>query len=191
MKKWLLLLLIAIIIVAGVAFVMHPKAEDEQTGIEKVSDLVPGVYRAEFAQPDQGGWTPFVVIEINELGEIAEVTFDYSSPDGRLKTQDQEYNERMKAVSGIGPSQYCPRFAKNLIIYQDPDKVDSVTGATSSSIHFKELAKAALADAKEGKQETVYVETNIQEQNPEQADAVSSATASANSKEAVAGEVAQ
>jgi len=180
MKKWLLFLVFAIIISTGVAFVLLPKSGKEPTENELVSTLLPGVYRAEYSQPDQGGWTPFVVIEINELGEIVEVTFDYSSPDGRLKTQDQEYNERMKAVSGLGPSQYCPRFAKNLIIYQDPDKVDAVTGATISSIHFKELAKAAITAAKEGKQDTVYVAVDTQEQSSEQVDAVTSATASSN-----------
>jgi major membrane immunogen (membrane-anchored lipoprotein) len=103
MKRWLPLLLIAIIVV-GMAFVIHPKSEEKPTDLVPVSSLVPGVYRAEFAEPDELGWTPFVVMEINGLGEIAEVTFDYSSPEGKLKTQDQEYNMRMKAVSGLGPS---------------------------------------------------------------------------------------
>ncbi|MFZ7104305.1 MAG: FMN-binding protein [Peptococcaceae bacterium] len=156
MKKLIFVLAVCSGLIAmWIAF--SPQPRQLETSEEQPSLLKPGSYRVEFAEPDSRGWKAFFVMEVNTSGEIAEVNFDYLSVDGKLKTQDSEYNTRMKAVNGLGPGEYCPRFAKNLIVYQDPDQIDGITGATSSYHGFKMLAQAAFAAARTGSQETVYI----------------------------------
>jgi major membrane immunogen (membrane-anchored lipoprotein) len=156
LRKFFILLAVCIL-GAVLAWSFWPKAEDIQPAEVQEPLLKPGTYRVEYDQPDSKGWTPFFTMEVDTDGVVVDVTFDYRWEDGSLKTADQEYNKRMKSVNGLGPSEYCPRFAKNLIIYQDPDQVDAITGATISSREFKELAQKAFANAKEGIQETAYI----------------------------------
>ncbi len=156
MKKRLLIMVLWMI-TAGTLLACSPQTENAQFVEESKTRLIPGTYRAEFDQPDSRGWTPFLVMKINDEGKIAEVNFDYISTEGTFKTQDADYNQRMTAANGLGPQTYCPRFAKNLIIYQDPAQVDGITGATSSSQEFKQLAQAAYAAAEKGSQGTVYL----------------------------------
>lgn len=157
MKKWVIsFICIVIVVSAAIGYYLRPEAA-QVTGQQPETLLKPGTYRVEFDQPDGRGWTPFLEMSVNNAGEIEVVTFDYESTTGALKTQDTDYNARMKVVSGLGPSEYCPRFAKNLIIYQEPDKVDGITGATSSSREFKQLAQAAYDAAKAGLQATTYI----------------------------------
>lgn len=156
MKKRLLTLVLCMI-TAGALLACSPQTEKAQSVEESKTRLTPGTYRSEFDQPDSRGWTSFLVMVINDEGKIAEVNFDYISTAGTLKTQDADYNQRMMAANGLGPKTYCPRFAKNLIIYQDPAQVDGITGATSSFREFKQLAQAAYAAAEKGSQGTVYL----------------------------------
>ncbi len=46
-------------------------------------------------------------------------------------------------LSVKGAAVYCPR----LILSQDPDNLDVVTGATANYYRFKEVVKKALKDA--------------------------------------------
>ena len=124
---------------------------------DPVSELKAGSYRAEYDKPDMRGWKAFLTMDISNAGEITNIQYDYISTAGVLKTQDTAYNQRMKSKNGLGPMQYCPRFAKNLQIYQDPDQVDSITGATQSFKNFKQLAKVAYAAAKAGSRSTMLV----------------------------------
>ena len=169
MKKWVVVLLGVCVLAAGAFFVFHPqwnkKAPVETSGEEADSLLKPGTYRAEYDQLDSHGWKGFLIMKVNDEGKIEDVTFDYKSAEGTLKTKDTAYNQQMKAVSGLGPGNYCPRFAKNLIIYQDPEQVDGITGATSSSRDFKELSKAAVAAAEAGSHETVYLKHPPEEEH--------------------------
>ncbi|MDX9873007.1 MAG: FMN-binding protein [Clostridia bacterium] len=158
MKKWVLLLVCIIAVGAAVVF-YYPRLHEPEPAVEEtmVSPLKPGTYRVEFSEPDERGWKAFFAMEVNSAGEIAQANFDYISAAGILKTQDQAYNTRMKAANGLGPSEYCPRFAKNLLIYQNPEQVDGITGATSSYHDFKEFAQKAFAAAHTGSQEVIYL----------------------------------
>lgn len=171
MKKWLLLLVLCIIAVSAVV-VFYPRPPESEIVIEEsvVSSLKPGTYRVEFNEPDERGWKAFFSMEVNSVEEIAQANFDYISATGTLKTQDEAYNARMKAVNGLGPSEYCPRFAKNLLIYQDPEQVDGITGATSSYHDFKEFARTAFAAAHTGSQEVIYL-SQPKAEEPEQEEA--------------------
>lgn len=119
--------------------------------------LSPGTYTVKYDQPDWHGWKAFLIMKINDKGEIEEVTYDYVNKSGDLKTQDQAYNQEMKRESGLGPSDYCPRFAKNLQVYQNPEEVDAITGATHSSHSFKQLARAAFKNAQIGDHSLIII----------------------------------
>lgn len=156
LKKRLALVTVCLLATAaGMILYLNPNAAPP--AMVPLSPLKPGTYRVEYDRPDFRGWKAFVILEINSVGEIAQVTFDYAASDGSLKTQDAAYNQRMKAKNGLGPANYCPRFGKNLQIYQNPEQVDGITGATTSYRNFKQLAAAAFAAAKTGSQATSYL----------------------------------
>lgn len=111
--------------------------------------LKDGTYKAAYDNFDSHGWKATVQIDVKD-GKIAACTFDYVNKDGKLKTQDADYNSSMKAQNGTSPAEYSPKLAQSLVDTQDIAKVDSVTGATSSSNNFKTLAAAALEKAKTG-----------------------------------------
>ncbi len=152
---------IAISAVCGAAlllYLMFFSASGVQSGKQQAKpQLQPGLYKVEYDKPDFRGWRAFFSMEVDSTGEIRGSSFDYVGPAGRLKTHDAEYNKRMKSKSGLGPSEYCPRFAKNLQVYQDPGQIDSITGATMSSRDFKAFARAAFNAAKTGNQATIYL----------------------------------
>lgn len=122
------------------------------------SALKDGSYKAEASDFDKNGWKPFVEITVKD-GKISDTKFDYTNKDGKLKTQDADYNKKMKeSKSGTNPETYAPKLAKDLVEKQDPSKVDAVTGATTSSKNFKELATKAIEEgAKKGAKETIKV----------------------------------
>lgn len=129
----------------------------EKQIVTKVSDLKPGSYKVSYDKIDSHGWRAFFSMEVAQSGEIASVKFDYDNPKGILKTQDVPYNKAMRSKNGVGPADYCPRFEKNLIIYQDPEEVDAITAATHSSNTFKDFSRLAFRAAKIGDQTPLVV----------------------------------
>ncbi len=130
----------------------------ETPAVEEPADaavsLEDGDYMAE-ANYDERGWKPFVEMTVAD-GKISMVNFDYITEDGKLKSEDEEYNKAMKEKSGTNPSEYMPALENNLMEAQDVEMVDNVTGATNSSDNFKALVKAIMDDGKPG--ETVTIE---------------------------------
>lgn len=119
--------------------------------------LKDGTFKAEASDFDSKGWKPFVEITVKG-GKITESKFDYTNKDGKLKTQDADYNKNMLEKSKTNPQKYSPELAKALVDKQDPAKVDTVAGATSSSKNFKELATKAIEEgAKKGSTTVVKV----------------------------------
>jgi major membrane immunogen (membrane-anchored lipoprotein) len=110
---------------------------------------VDGTYKATYDFVDGHGWKPQIEIVIKDK-KISEVKFDYVNPEGKLKTQDEKYNNAMKAKVGTNPAEYAPKYEQNLVATQEVDKVEAVSGATHSFENFKALAKAALAKAEKG-----------------------------------------
>lgn len=155
MNKYIILFVVCVLI--GGLFVFFSDNDVQQQAPETVSNLKPGIYKVEYDRPDFRGWKAFFVMEVNAVGEMETVTFDYVNSSGILKTQDVEYNKRMRAKTGIGPSDYCPRFVKNLQVYQNPDEVDGITGATHSFHSFKTFAQTAFRNAQTGNHATVYL----------------------------------
>lgn len=114
-----------------------------------------GEYKGTYDKMDSHGWKPQIDIKI-EGGKITKVDFDNVNKDGKLKSQDEAYEASMKKAKNIGPKEYTPKLDQQLVDSQDAEKIDGVTGATSSSNEFKALSKAVLEKAKTGdKSDTV------------------------------------
>lgn len=112
---------------------------------------VDGTYKATYDYIDSHGWKSFVEVTIKG-DKITAAKFDYINPAGKLKSKDAKYNKSMKAASKTKtyPALYTLALKNSLIKTQNIGKVDSITGATTSSNNFKTLAKVALANAKKG-----------------------------------------
>lgn len=95
------------------------------------------------AEVDDKGWKSTITITIVN-GKIQEVDYDEVNEEGVSKTENAEYEESMKEETGISPKEAFQELEKGLKSSQDVDKVDVVSGATSSSEQFKSLAKDAL-----------------------------------------------
>lgn len=133
------------------------EAPTEEAPAAEAGALKDGGYRAEYKEADERGWKAFVDVTV-EGGKITAATFDYANAEGALKSQDTEYNTKMKDIAGTSPAEFSPVLAEGLIATQDPATVDVVTGATSSSNDFTTLATALMANIQEGNEELLLVE---------------------------------
>lgn len=113
-----------------------------------ISGLQDGTYFGTSEFTDANGWAPFLQIQV-EGGRIADALFDYANPVGALKSQDAPYNQRMKAASGSSPEEFSPALAGALVDNQRLP-VETITGATSSSRWFNQLAEAVVERARAG-----------------------------------------
>lgn len=130
----------------------NPPAETPQTpaddpttppeGEGEEGAFTDGTFNAE-GEADERGWTPSIEITV-ENGEITEAIYDETNEEGTKKSEDEEYAKKWKDATGVGPKEAYPQLEQSLIETQDPDQVETVSGATSASESFKELAKEAL-----------------------------------------------
>lgn len=113
-------------------------------GCDKAADIKyeDGNYDAE-SDMDENGWKGVIDITVKN-GKITKVKYNEVDKDQNKKTEDVEYSEAMENSSGISPKNAYDQLEEALINTQDPDKIDSVAGATSSSQQFKKLAEEAL-----------------------------------------------
>ena len=113
-------------------------------GCGKKSDVAykDGTYRSE-SQVDDRGWKSTIEIEVEE-GKIVNVDYEEVNEEGLKKSEDEEYAETMKSTSGVSPAEAYEQLEEALVKSQNPEDVDAVSGATTSSETFKELAKEAL-----------------------------------------------
>jgi major membrane immunogen (membrane-anchored lipoprotein) len=161
MKKVLALALTAMLVLALSACGSTKTTEDttttttqaattqETTTAAATTTYKDGTYKAEYDNFDSHGWKSTVSLTISG-DKITDVVFDYVNKDGGLKSKDAAYEDQMKKVNKIGPAEYTVQLADALKSSQDITKVDSLTGATTSSNNFKTLATAALEKAKAG-----------------------------------------
>lgn len=121
--------------------------------------LQDGTYFVTFDEPDSTSWKAFMTLEILD-GKIVAVQYDYEGTgenQGKLKSEDVAYNEAMFATKGTNPVLYLEELRNALLLHQDPDKVDTVSGATTSSRDFRTFSSAALEAAREGNEEPIII----------------------------------
>lgn len=113
-----------------------------------------GTYKAEASDFDSRGWKVTHTITVKD-GKITESKFDYVNKDGKLKSADEAYNKNMKDKSGVSSKEASDKLNAQLVSTQDLAKVETVTGATSSSKGFKQSAELLLKAAAEGKTDVI------------------------------------
>jgi len=101
-----------------------------------------GSYNAE-SDLDDNGWKGVIDIKVED-SKITEVNYDEVDENENKKTEDEEYSEDMDNSSGIMPEDAYEQLEEALINTQNPDQIDAIAGATSSSEQFKKLAEEAL-----------------------------------------------
>lgn len=119
-------------------------AKAEETTTE--NGLKTGTYTAKGTKDDKG-YTAEIEITVAD-GKISAVKYDEKDEAGVSKLDNTEYNEKMKAKSGVSPIEAYPQLQDSLVEKQDVASVDAVTGATKSTESFKTLAEEALSTAK-------------------------------------------
>lgn len=167
MKKTLLAC--ALIMVVGLGTLYARGSGESRDAQPAAGSLENGSYVATYSHVDSRGWQPFLMVEVVN-GRIQSARFDYVTPQGTLKTRDQGYNERMASVSGIAPSDAFPELSVRLVKSQSAP-VDTVTGATSSTRWFNELADAVIAQAAVGDTSRIVLpmdQTYTAEDRPDQ-----------------------
>ncbi len=121
------------------------------SGCGKKETYQDGSYRAEAKEYDINGWKDYLAVQV-EGGKIISAEYDalYES-DGHKKTEDTAYQEKYRAAGlGTDPADTSARLTDSYLERQSAEKVDAVSGATSSSAHFAEMAKALEKRMKNG-----------------------------------------
>lgn len=118
-----------------------------------------GTYSLLEKELDQNGWKASFEL-IVEDGKITGSNYNYENEEGRLKTENEGYQEAMKDKTGVGPQEFIPQLNDALIAQQDAQKVDVVTGATHSSESFINYAQQLIQAAQKG--DTTPIEIDAQ-----------------------------
>jgi major membrane immunogen (membrane-anchored lipoprotein) len=86
-----------------------------------------------------------------ENDKITNVDFNYkNSITGELITDDDVHAKLMYEATNITPATASKKLETSLLKAQDVTKVDTITGATTTTSDFKTLSTAALENAKKG-----------------------------------------
>ncbi len=93
---------------------------------------------------DENGWRGRIAVTFED-GRIDSVVFDEFNRNGRAKSADAAYARQMEPTTGTTPARAIVELERRLVTAQDPDRVQAVTGATTTSTRFKKLAREAVA----------------------------------------------
>lgn len=130
---------------------------DEETEVVAEGGLQDGTYKLEELNFGGTGWKEALEIVV-EGGEITAATWTSVDEEGNNKIEDEEYQETMTGVTGVGPQDFIPALENSLVEVQDPSEVEIVTGATGTSTTFQEYAQQLVDAAEEGNTETIEVD---------------------------------
>lgn len=123
-------------------------------GFAKMND---GVFRSEAKDFDKRGWKVFLDLTVKD-GKIESANFDYINKEGKLKSEDVEYNKTYRQVSKIDVPELKEIFSEELVETQNPEAIDNVAGATESLVQFKLLTKEAIIASESGVPEPVKID---------------------------------
>lgn len=123
-------------------------------GFAKMND---GVFRSEAKDFDKRGWKVFLDLTVKD-GKIESANFDYINKEGKLKSEDVEYNKTYRQVSKIDVPELKEIFSEELVETQNPEAIDNVAGATESLVQFKLLTKEAIIASESGVMEPVKID---------------------------------
>lgn len=119
--------------------------------------LKDGYYTAQAAEFNHG-WKEYITIMVKG-GSIVSVEYNAENPSGFIKSWDNAYMQNMLHTSGTYPNEYTRFYAAQLLERQEADRIDALSGATSSYGSFQKLAAAVLEQARKGDSSIVFVDT--------------------------------
>ncbi|MCI8657509.1 MAG: FMN-binding protein [Oscillospiraceae bacterium] len=119
--------------------------------------LQDGYYTAQAAEYSHG-WKEYITIMVKG-GSIVSVEYNAENPSGFIKSWDNAYMQNMLHTSGTYPNEYTRFYAAQLLERQEADRIDALSGATSSYGSFQKLAAAVLEQARKGDSSIVFVDT--------------------------------
>ena len=149
MKKVLGLVLVVLLVFVVLTACSGAKdngSQDQGKEAESVT-YKDGTYQAEEPDFDDHGWKAQIQIKV-EGGKITDVVYDEVNQGGKKKSEDQDYQSNFKEQRDVDLLDAYDKLQKSLVEKQDPDAVDTYTGATGTTSKFKALANEALKDAK-------------------------------------------
>lgn len=160
MKKLVLgVVLLSGILLSGCSGDTGTKDISKDTTSDVATELKDGKYKLE-EKNYSNNYRYVLELEVKN-GEISDVEFDSIDKDGNSKREDAEYIEIMKDKSGTSPDIFLDELEDSLEESKDPDKVDTVTGATHTTDSFKEYAKQLINNAKKGNSETIIIDNKV------------------------------
>ncbi|MBL7966491.1 MAG: hypothetical protein JNK09_05785 [Prolixibacteraceae bacterium] len=99
-----------------------------------VSSLKDGNYKGETPFDDYG-YKHSVIFEMKK-GRIVSIDYDEIHRDGHAKQHDEEYCKNM-LQSGTTPAIAYPKYESGMLVKQDFNQIDAVSGASYSLYRFK------------------------------------------------------
>jgi len=121
------------------------------------TELQNGYFTAESAYFDELGWKEFVSVYIHN-NRIITVEYNAKNASGFLKSWDMEYMRQMNEKFGTYPTKFARTYTSALLNRQDPEKIDLISGATTSYHSFRTLTKAALERARTGDKRVAFID---------------------------------
>ena len=128
------------------------------TACGEQSGLQDGYYTAQ-ASEFSHGWKEYITIMVKG-GSIVSVEYNAENASGFIKSWDNAYMQTMLHAQGTYPNEYTRYYAGQLLAGQGEEKIDALTGATSSYGSFQKLAVAVIEQAKQGDSSIVIVDTS-------------------------------
>ncbi|MBC2017339.1 extracellular electron transfer flavoprotein PplA [Listeria seeligeri] len=118
--------------------------------------MTDGTYKLEEKNYDDKGWKAFMSIEVKD-GKITKANYDYKNEDGKLKSEDADYEKAMKEAQGTGPQEYLKQLSDSLVKNQSASTVEVVSGATHSSDAFINYANQLIQAAQKADTTTISI----------------------------------
>ncbi|MDO4670402.1 MAG: FMN-binding protein [Aerococcus sp.] len=118
---------------------------DTQASAEELKD---GTYELETPMSDNG-WKTAIKMVVKD-GKIDSVDYEGYDKDGHKKSEDEEYQTKMKDKSGTSSNEAIKQLVDQLLEKQVPEKVDTVSGASHTSEAFKGQMRQLIEAAKKG-----------------------------------------
>ncbi len=132
------------------------------SGCSSKNEMKDGFYTAEMSDYSFG-WKEYLCIMVKD-DKVVYAEFNAKNPSGYIKAWDNAYMKNMKPVSGTYPNEYTRTYVSELIETQDPEKCETLTGATSSDTNFSKLSVAVVEQAKKGDSKIKIVKSETAEE---------------------------
>ncbi|MDF4232624.1 FMN-binding protein [Enterococcus faecalis] len=132
--------------------------------IDNGATLKDGTYSLKEKNDSNGYHTTFSMTVKD--GKVTESNYDNVNADGKSKTEDTEYESKMKDVAGVGPKEYIETLNKEFVKAMgeedgSPAGVEVVTGATHSTHSFINYAQQLVNAAEKGDTTEIVVDNIV------------------------------